>query len=232
MESIYAKCDSCGCRILPRTYDRNNGVCKPCGWKAEARKREGELKARQRQIVAIREEEWLRMSPNGGLADEANALRMCLPLLGVGPQQVVREMTDGGPLDPNRTEELEQIAYHLQSHLISLERETICDFVSKNRTSNPASPLVTSSGEFILISNAQLTRLFRDEVGWDRFYELYPHSAGILEFSRIGLNADVTQALVCAGTQIGRLMGRGTYWVLEKSGDGWHVADSKMAWIS
>lgn len=234
MESDYTRCQSCGCPILQRTSDRYHGLCKNCGMASEARKQIREQRSRRRRLVPICEEDWLRVSPNGTLEDEANALGSCLYLLSVSSQQVVLDWTEVGCSQSRTAESFEQIAHYLQSHLIVAEEETICDFLSKNCKPYPISPLLTSPEQFVPITNAQLSHIFRDDTdaGWDRFRLLFPRSSGCVSFSRIGFNHDITQALAYAGKQVDSLIGHGTYWLLKRSQDKWEESENTMAWIS
>lgn len=218
---------------MQRTFDRNEGLCTPCGQQVAAEAAERRLQERQRTLIPIHEEDWLRSSPCGGLVDEAAALGFCLALLEVGPKQVIEASTGLGVTRYQlAAEDLERTAYYLQSHLSTLATETICDFIGKNRRSHPTADLLSSSEEFTLISDQEIADLFRGEDGWERFRVAFPCSRGIATVARVGLSADSTQALVCAGLQFDGLMGHGTYWVLQRREGVWEETESRMAWVS
>ena len=55
------------------------------------------------------------------------------------------------------------------------------------------------NGKVSLISPSEFNYLFRnqnDNQNWDNFYEFYPSSFGIVQFSRIGFNNEFTQAIL------------------------------------
>jgi len=90
----------------------------------------------------------------------------------------------------------------------SLSRPTIDDFDGKNKPSHVLKPLFQLSVPVLLLSQDEDRDIFqnraerpggRDEADWQRFYERYPDSPGILYFSRVGLNPQRTQALVKVG---------------------------------
>lgn len=54
----------------------------------------------------------------------------------------------------------------------------------------------------------------------------------VTEFSRIGFNADSTQALVYRGSHLGALYAEGQIIFLRKDQDGWKVLAEKLLWIS
>ncbi len=85
---------------------------------------------------------------------------------------------------------------------------------------------------YVWISEQEVKEIFRDSQGWKRFYERYPGSQGIMEFSRVGFNSDLTQALVYVGNQSDWLAGAGYYVLLVKEGGTWVVRNRIMVWIS
>ncbi len=74
--------------------------------------------------------------------------------------------------------------------------------------------------------------IFQDDQGWDRFYERFPGSQGIMTLSAVAFNAELTQALVYLGNQSYWLAGAGYYIVLAKENGLWVVKEQQMAWIS
>jgi len=90
------------------------------------------------------------------------------------------------------------------------------------------------SADVKLITDTELHEIFNDphRNGWDEFYKRYPHSQGIMELSRAGVNADSSQALVYVGNQWHWLAGAGWMVQLEKRDNKWKLVKTEMLWIS
>ena len=57
---------------------------------------------------------------------------------------------------------------------------------------------------YVLVGDKGLEDLFRKDKfdrGWTGFYAKYPHSSGLIFLSKVGFNADFTQAMLYAGRQ-------------------------------
>lgn len=67
---------------------------------------------------------------------------------------------------------------------------------------------------------------------WDRFYEKYPGSQGLMDISRVGFNADGSKALVYVGNVAYDLVGEGFHVLLVRNGDTWVVHSKEMTWQS
>ena len=67
---------------------------------------------------------------------------------------------------------------------------------------------------------------------WDRFYEKYPDSQGIMRLSRVGFNTDGSEALVYVGNTQHDLVGAGYYVLLVKKAGTWVVHSKELTWIS
>jgi hypothetical protein len=88
--------------------------------------------------------------------------------------------------------------------------------------------------KYVLVSDEEIEGFFKSGVdGWKTFYQKYPNSNGFLTLSRVGFNADRTQALVYKGWHCGGLCGSGSYFLLRKKKGGWVVGPSiGPAWVS
>jgi hypothetical protein len=161
------------------------------------------------------------------VADESAVLRACLGAMRIGPRQVVRSFTGLTILD----EELDRTTSHLRWSVKELDEQTLADFVAKNRQGQPVAGLVHDA-RLICVSAKELEAVFGDEAGWDRFRAMYPESAGVIEFSRVGFNSKQTQALVYAGMQLDWLAGDGTYRLYSKADDAWVESGRALAWVS
>lgn len=67
---------------------------------------------------------------------------------------------------------------------------------------------------------------------WDRFYEKYPGSSGIVQFSRIGFDTEGTQALVYVEDNFHDLAGLGYYALLVQKDDIWVLDAVGWLWVS
>jgi hypothetical protein len=84
---------------------------------------------------------------------------------------------------------------------LSLDEETLDDFITKNREQHPVEPDLNPGGRLICVDDKEFQEIFKDNDGWDRFRRTFPESDGTLRFSRVGLNRSVTQAVLYAGQQ-------------------------------
>lgn len=114
----------------------------------------------------------------------------------------------------------------------AIESETLNDYSAKNKQSYQLDQDISLDVPYVLLSEAELTKIFEREGGWDRFYEIYPNSQGIMTLSRVGFNTQIDQALVYIGNQADYLAGRGYYVLLTKKGDVWTVNNMILARIS
>ena len=86
----------------------------------------------------------------------------------------------------------------------------------------------------LIITDEEMSELFRKRDGWDRFRQKYPFAGGIKGVSRVGFDAARMQAVVFIGHQAHYRMGVG-YWIyLEKSASSgkWIITGSRLAYIS
>lgn len=155
---------------------------------------------------------------NGTIADEREVLVACLALLYLGDGQVVRSLTRSGLPPPGGEERA--ISY-LRENLEGLNEETLADFLAKNRERHPVEPNLNPGGRLICVDDEEFHRIFRDGAGWERFRQTFPESDGTLRFSRIGLDRDVTQAMLYAGQQFDWNVGSGGFWSFSKTDEGW-----------
>ena len=91
--------------------------------------------------------------------------------------------------------------------------------------------------EIILISNDELNYIFTNQnndvyEGWLTFYDCYPYSNGIINFSRIAINDEKTQAIFEIGHQSAGLSGYGSIIFLEKANNIWTIKEIINTWIS
>jgi hypothetical protein len=124
-------------------------------------------------------------------------------------------------------------SFSLSEDMPELQPETYDDFEAVNEGPYALKDLFDVSKEIVLISEEKLLRIFDEGGGgWEEFYDLYPSSQGVLLLSRVGFNADMTQAFFYAGNQSHGLSGAGYYILLVKEKGEWVVQDQVMIWIS
>jgi hypothetical protein len=120
--------------------------------------------------------------------------------------------------------------------LAKLSPDTRADYQAKNKKSmslpQPCTLAPECSAEDVVSLTAIVVTKNKNDKGWKNFFSKYPNSPGILLVSRIGFNADKTEAIVYAGKSCGTLCGEGYYVRLTKIGERWTVADQTTVWIA
>ena len=135
---------------------------------------------------------------NGTIADEQEVLAACLAQLHLGERQVVRSLTRSGLQVPPD----ERMLSYLRENLERLDEETLADFLAKNREQYPVEPDLNPGGRLVCLRDEEFEHIFRDMDGWARFRLEFPESDGTLRFSRVGLDRNVTQAMLYARAAI------------------------------
>ncbi len=166
---------------------------------------------------------------NGTIADEREVLEACLGRLYVGTGQVVRSLTTSGARGGAGGE---RMLSYLRNNLVGLTEETLADFLAKNRERHPVETDFDPEGRLVCLDDEAFRHVFRDGEGWERFRRMFPDSDGTLRFSRVGLDREVTQALIYAGQQFDWNVGSGGYRVFSKAGGSWTEIGKVGAWIS
>ncbi len=121
----------------------------------------------------------------------------------------------------------------INSQMTGVDEETTASFRDRNDAAFPVPATMDLGLPYVLLTSTEMAEIFDiNTSSWDVFYTRYPNSPGITTVSRIGFNADFTQALVYTGTMSHWLAGAGFYILLEKSSGEWLVVTKVMAWIS
>ena len=165
---------------------------------------------------------------NGTIADEQEVLTACLARLHLGKRQVVRSLTRSGLQTPAD----EWMLSYLRENLEALDEVTLTDFLAKNREQHPVGSDLNPEGRLVCVGDEEFEHIFRDRDGWDRFRQEFPESDGTLRFSRVGLDGDVTQAILYAGQQFDWNVGSGGFWLFSKLDAEWTEAGRVGSWIS
>jgi hypothetical protein len=116
-----------------------------------------------------------------------------------------------------------------------LQPDTVNDLQVKSNDTSSLEPKFSIKIKYLLVKDEEIDALFKDTVmgGWAAFNKKYPKSSGILSLSRVGINADKTQALVYKGWSCGGLCGGGGYTLLTKKKGVWVVGPSiGPTWVS
>ncbi len=128
-----------------------------------------------------------------------------------------------------------QFFEELKKSAPELQPETINDLLVKSNAVTLLERKFNIKIKYALVSNEELDALFKEDVGggWEAFHKKFPKSSGILTLSRVGFNADKTQALVYKGWSCGGLCGGGGYTLLKKKKGVW-VVDRGVGpeWVS
>ncbi len=165
---------------------------------------------------------------NGTIFDEQEVLIICLDRLHLGERQVVRSLTRSGL----QAQVDERMLSYLRENLEGLDEETLADFLAKNRVQYPVEPDLSPGGRLVCVGDERFGHIFRDGDGWARFRRAFPESDGTLRFSRVGLDRDVTQALLYAGQQFDWNVGTGGFWLFSGLDGEWTEAGRVGSWIS
>lgn len=130
-------------------------------------------------------------------------------------------------------EGLETTMVYIKRHFDALEQLTINNFIKKNVQRYRLGSWFCLKVKFTIITREEIKKIFWRGRGWDEFYEIYPNSQGILRLSRVGLDNEVSQAVVYVGNQEHWLAGKGYYVFLVKDNkERWKVKDKVMIWVS
>ncbi|HYJ47199.1 MAG TPA: hypothetical protein VEV81_11360 [Pyrinomonadaceae bacterium] len=115
-----------------------------------------------------------------------------------------------------------------------LKLETIDDFHARTKECVSLNSRFEIPIEYVIVSYKEINSLFSKQGldGWDRFYERYPVSSGIIGFSNVGFNRAMNQALVSTSRSCGGLCGAGYFVLLKKEQGVWKVQSKQMTWVS
>jgi hypothetical protein len=120
--------------------------------------------------------------------------------------------------------------------LSPLSKETTEDFKTKNEQPYELSDRFNLKVKINFLGKNELEQLFRrrDEKydGWKIFRQKYRTAGAIVTLSRVGFNADKSQALIFVGYQCDWLCGEGNYILLIKKEGEWKIEKKSMTWVS
>jgi hypothetical protein len=116
----------------------------------------------------------------------------------------------------------------------------IADYIMKNAKRRELQQKFDIDKSYVFVGREEFEAFFKGKgaTGWKAFYDAYPESGGIVEFSAVGFNHSKTIAMVRMSTLCGSLCGGGTYHLLQKKNGKWQPLKSKSdggrscAWAS
>jgi hypothetical protein len=132
--------------------------------------------------------------------------------------------------------------------------DLLADFEIKNAEGQTLRPLLTVPVRYSLVSPDKLAPIFwlggdrswdliygpknlirrPDEAprGWDLFYQLYPHSQGVMTLSIPGFTSQMDTSLVYVANRSQNLAGRGFTAFLTKENGRWIIKKEVILWVS
>ena len=139
----------------------------------------------------------------------------------------------------NPDQKVEEMRQHMEDgafqRMPELSRETIDDFHLHAKECQPLVKQLDVPIKYVLVGPKELELLFPKgefDRAWSRFYEKYPGSSGMVSFSNVGFNRDLTQAVVSTGRGCGGLCGAGYFVLLTKDENVWTVKTKVGTWVS
>ncbi len=140
---------------------------------------------------------------------------------------------------PASDEKVESIRQEMEDYAVKnlsgVSHDTVDDFRAKDKQCRSLKKELDVPVKYVLVGKRDIDSLFPTgefDRAWSRFYAKYPDSSGIINFSNIGFNRDMTQALVSTGRGCGGLCGEGYYVLLVKKKGVWIVGSKTNTWVS
>ena len=111
---------------------------------------------------------------------------------------------------------------------ITPDKETVDSFLTKNQESNLLKPNLDLALDYQLLTQEEVdeSKSEYESGGWEVFNEKYPDSSGFITLSRVGFNADLSEALVYFKVSMyDQLLEGGYYFMVWQDGE-WVVDSS------
>jgi len=133
---------------------------------------------------------------------------------------------------PSSSEDLKQRMDYIASGLPNASKETLDNYFERNRRQpSQLSPDMQLGINYILLSEDEFSTIMNQPNGWEAFYGKYSPSV-YMQFSRVGFNETLDEAIVYVGSVPGPMMGSGNYYLLEKKDGQWVIKEQVLAWVS
>jgi hypothetical protein len=131
--------------------------------------------------------------------------------------------------DPVGTDEM----YKLMPTLKSTHREVFQSFLETNHHSSSFQTVFDIPIPYQIIKSSEMQSMGAGGHFWERFYEKYPNSTGLLRLSRVGFNSGGNQAAFYVSNHCGGLCGGGYFVIMQKdSNSEWKIDQEFQLWIS
>ena len=132
----------------------------------------------------------------------------------------------------NKSKLLEQDLKTFQENT-ALAPELVASFMERNQQPHPLRPALDFGVEYHLLTQAEVDQLgpLDEASGWELFDEKYPNAYGFVYLSRVGFNADMSQALIYMDAFHCGFPIKGGYYLMVKQ-DGFWVVETGYEWIS
>lgn len=143
---------------------------------------------------------------------------------------IINANTTRGALEPYSPEDISW-----GGGLPGLDPNVLDDFNQKNRRSYSLKNLFDLNSTYVLANGSDIEEIYgiNDEGDWGGYFPRCPDAPGIMEFSRVGFNENMTRALVEVGIVFpGELVGGGELMLLQKENSTWIISNRTMTWIS
>ena len=100
--------------------------------------------------------------------------------------------------------------------------------MARNEESHPLEPTLEFGSDYQLLSQEEIDELrpLDEASGWMLFYEKYPNAFGFVYLSRVGFNADFSQALVFISTYHYDRLLEGEYYLMVRQDGRWVIEAS------
>ena len=127
----------------------------------------------------------------------------------------------------------EKAAKSLLRKAPSLQQATLDALRKTNVQKTAIRPSLHTSIRYQIVDSSQLEPMFRKGGGWwPAYYKQFPHTQGLLTFSRVGFSSDGNQAFFHYSNRCEGLCGVGSYVVMEKRANHWVIEKEIEMWVS
>ena len=132
----------------------------------------------------------------------------------------------------NNTKLMEQDLAAFHEHT-PLAPELVTSFKERNQQPYLLKPVLDFGMEYQLLTQEEVDELrpLDEASGWKLLYEKYPNSYGFVYLSRVGFNADFSQALVYTSSYHYEQPIKGGYYLMIKK-DGHWVVETGYEWMT
>ncbi len=146
---------------------------------------------------------------------------------GSGTVLILQDTSTGTPVD-----DPQQTVDYAKTALKGVSRETLDQFLERNKQAGPLPSNMNLGKEYILLNPEELAKITSQSNWGEVLNEKYSNAGGYFIFSRVGFNHTLDQALIYVGRVAGPLAGAGYYYLMEKKDGEWKIKEQVMVWIS